>query len=303
MRLLYLGPPGSFTHAAVGSLDGDVDAVPGSDVRSIIAAVEDGTEDHGLVPLENSVEGDVASTLDELLFATTRCLIRREVVVPVTFVLCGPPGATLDGVTEVLSHPHALAQCKDVLARLGAQTRLTTSTSQACADVAAAGRPELAALCARQAADAYSLTVLAEGVEDRAGAATRMALVGRELAEPTGRDVTLVALTPSGNRTGILAEMLRCFSDREVALSRISSRPLKGALGVYCFVVAAQGHLADEPVAAALDELASLEVSIKLLGCYPEADAHATAPGSAPPGSCPPADWPDRRASLLRGAR
>ena len=303
MRLLYLGPPGSFTHAAVAELGAGVDAVAGTEVRSIIAAVEDGSEDYGLVPLENSVEGDVSSTLDELLFATTRCLIRREVVVPVTFVLCGLPAATLDGATEVLSHPHALAQCKDVVRRIGAVARLTTSTSQACVDVLAEGRTDLLALCSPQAAVEHGLTVLAEQVEDRPGAATRMALVGRELAAPTGRDVTLAALTPSGNVTGILAEMLRCFSDRGVALSRISSRPLKGALGVYTFVIAAQGHLADQPLAGALSALADLEVGIKVLGCYPEADAQAGAPGGAPPGTCLPADWPERRTALLGSAR
>jgi prephenate dehydratase len=302
-RLLYLGPPGSFTHAGAASVP-EADAAPARDAREIVAAVEAGTADLGLVPLENSVEGDVPGTLDELVFGSASVFLRREVVVPVTFVLAGLPGAAEGRLTRVLSHPHAIGQCRRVVAELGLEVELTPSTSQACADVAARQDPSLAALASTAAVELHGLAALRSGVEDVPGAATRMALIGRELAAPSGRDITVAVLTPDTNRTGILAEALRCFSDRGVALSRISSRPLKAQLGTYVFVVAAAGHLADQVVADAFEAVTRLGVLVKVLGSCPEtAPVQLLGTGAAqPPGSVDADGWAAWRDTALRGA-
>lgn len=301
--LLYLGPPGSFTHA--GTVGIDADAQPARDAREVVAAVQSGAADLGLLPLENSVEGDVAHTLDELVFGASSVYLRREVVVPVTFVLAALPGASETGLRRVVSHPHAIAQCRRLVGELGLDVELTSSTSQACAEVAARGDTSVAALSSRVAADLHGLDVLRAGVEDVSGAATRMGLIGRELAAPSGRDVTLAVLTPDTNRTGILADALRCFADRGVALTRVSSRPLKAQLGTYVFVVAAAGHVADEVVAEAFQAVARLGVLVKVLGSCPE-----TAPvellgtdDTQPPGSVDAEGWAAWRAAALEGAR
>jgi prephenate dehydratase len=302
-RLLYLGPPGSFTHAGAAGLDAD--AVPARDAREVVAALLSGDADLGLLPLENSVEGDVAGTLDELVFGSEGLFLRREVVVPVTFVLAALPGTPDSALRSVLTHPHAAAQCREALGELGLEVELTTSTSQACAEVARRGDPSVAALAAQAAVDLHGLSAVRTGVEDRAGAVTRMALVGRELAPPSGDDVTLAVLTPDTNRTGILADALRCFADRGVALTRISSRPLKAQLGTYVFVVAAAGHLADEVVADAFAAVASLGVLVKVLGSCPDtARVELAGAGAAqPPGSVDAAGWAAWRAAALAGAR
>lgn len=290
--LLYLGPAGSFTHAGARTVP-EADPQPARSARDIVAGVQDGTAELGLVPLENSVEGDVPGTLDELVFGSRGVFIRREVVVPVTFVLAGLPGATEAGLRTALSHPHGLAQCRRVVAELGLDLELSSSTSQACADVVGRGSPEVAAVCSEQAAQVHGLTVLRRAVEDVPGARTRLGLLGRTLAAPTGQDVTLAVLTPDSNRTGVLAEALRCFADRGVALSRVSSRPLKAQLGTYCFVVAAQGHLADEVVADALAAVAGLDVAVKVLGSYAETAPVLTMEvgGSLPAGSVTAGEW------------
>ncbi len=302
-RLLYLGPPGSFTHAGAAAVP-DAEAVPARDAREILAAVQSGAADLGLLPLENSVEGDVPGTLDELIFGSTSVYLRREVVVPVTFVLAALPGTTLTQLRTVMSHPHGIAQCRKVVAELGLEVELTSSTSQACVEVAQRGDPGLAAISSAVAADLHQLVALRVGVEDVPGAATRMALVGRELAASTGDDVTLAVLTPNTNRTGILAEALRCFSSRGVALSRVSSRPLKAQLGTYVFVVAAAGHLADAVVSEAFEAVARLGVLVKVLGCYPEAapvELLGTAE-SQPAGSVDADGWGAWRESIVKGA-
>lgn len=299
-RLLFLGPVGSFTHAGALSVSG-AEPVPARSARDVVAAVQSGEADLGLVPLENSVEGDVPGTLDELVFASTSVFLRSEVVVPVTFVLAALPGTVEADLTAVTSHPHAVAQCRRVVAELGLDVELATSTSQACADVVARGSRSLASLSSLQAAQAHGLQVLRDAVEDVPGARTRMGLLGRTLAPPSGQDVTLAVLTPDTNRTGILVEALRCFSDRGVALSRVSSRPLKAQLGTYCFVVAASGHLADDVVSSALAAVAGLGVAVKVLGSYAE-----TAPvvgmdvgTSLPPGSVDADGWERWRREVL----
>lgn len=298
-RLLYLGPPGSFTHAGAASVPG-ADAAPARDARQIVAAVEAGEAELGLVPLENSVEGDVPGTLDELLFGSASVFIRREVLVPVTFELAVRPGTT--EVDVVLSHPHAVAQCRKVVAELGLTVELTTSTSQAAAEVAARD-DACAAICSAQAMQAHGLEPLRSAVEDSPGAITRMALLGTSLAAPTGRDTTVAVLTPDTNRTGILAEALRCFAERDVPLSRISSRPLKSRLGTYCFIVAAQGHLADDVLSDALEAVGRLGVVIKVLGSYPETGQGVAEVGSTvPEGSVTASQWADWRSRVLSGS-
>jgi len=298
-RLLYLGPPGSFTHAGAASVLG-TDAAPARDARQIVSAVESGEAELGLLPLENSVEGDVPGTLDELLFGSTSVFIRREVLVPVTFELAVRPG--VDAADVVLSHPHAIAQCRTVIAELGLTVELTSSTSQAAADVAARD-DACAALCSAQAMLDHGLVSLRSAVEDSTGAITRMALLGTSLAAPTGRDTTVAVLTPDTNRTGILADVMQCFAERDVALSRISSRPLKSRLGTYCFIVAAAGHLADDVVSDALEAVGRLGVVIKVLGSYPETGQGVAEVGSTvPEGSVTAAEWADWRSRVLSGS-
>ena len=298
-RLLYLGPPGSFTHAGAASVPG-TDAAPARDARQIVSAVETGEAELGLVPLENSVEGDVPGTLDELLFGSASVFIRREVLVPVTFELAVRPGTT--AVDVVLSHPHAIAQCRKVVTELGLSVELTSSTSQAAAEVTARD-DRSAAICSAQAMHTHGLVPLRSAVEDSPGAITRMALLGTSLAAPTGRDTTLAVLTPDTNRTGILAQALRCFAERDVPLSRISSRPLKARLGTYCFIVAAGGHLADDVLSDALEAVGRLGVVIKVLGSYPDTGQGVAEVGTTvPEGSVNASQWIDWRSGVLSGA-
>ena len=279
--------------------------MPARDAREIVAAVQSGAAEFGLVPLENSVEGDVPGTLDELLFGSTSVFIRREVLVPVAFELAVVPGTDVADVRVVLSHPHAIAQCRKVLTELGMQVELTSSTSQAAADVASRGDRSAAAICSAHAARSHGLDTLRAGVEDAPGAITRMVLLGTSLAPPTGQDTTLAVLTPDTNRTGILADALRCFAERGVPLSRISSRPLKSRLGTYCFIVSAQGHLADQVVSDALEAVGRLGVVVKVLGSYPEAAGGEVAEvgASLPSGSVSAGEWASWRSRVLAGSQ
>jgi prephenate dehydratase len=289
-NLAYLGPPGTFTHAAMDRLSRPWfgPSTPKATVNDVIFAVESGEVAAGLVPLENSIEGDVSGTLDELIFYSSMALINEEVVVPISFALAASgSNAKLSEIKTITTHPHAAAQCKLIIDELGAEVQFTSSTAEACRLAADMSDPSVGVVASTKAVEAYGLFVVREKVEDFSGAETRMALLKRTLARPTGRDKTSLVITPMGDRTGVLAEILLAFSSRDIGLTTANSRPLKTRLGEYCFLVTARGHLGESNMRGAIQAIADLNCVVKILGTFPESQsATASRVGEViPPGS------------------
>ena len=155
-RVGYLGPEGSFSHEAVATLE-DVEAVAFGSFADLLASVADGTMDQGLVPLENAIEGTVSATIDGLVFDHD-LVIEREVVIPIHLYLLARTGVALGEVTKVLSYVHALAQCRNFLATLGATSEQTASTSQAAREVAGSNEP-WAAVGSKMAGELFGLAI------------------------------------------------------------------------------------------------------------------------------------------------
>ncbi len=266
----YLGPEGSFCHQAALMLETHADdLVPTKDVKSVVAAVESGEVTHGLVPIENSVEGEVTSTMHEIVFNTSRVVVREEVVVPVSFhAFVSSADAE---PTRVTSHPFALAQCRRFVARQQLTAVPADSTSAACRDLAANPDPTVVALGSPLAGQIYGLHIHEANVEDNTLAHTKFYLLSRTL--PAGRTAddyrTWIALVPPSNRTGVLADILRCFSSRGLAVFSISSRPLRAEIGAYCFILTAEGWLGDGTVTDALKELFDMGSTVRVLGSFP----------------------------------
>lgn len=287
--LTYLGPPGSFTHAAVELLSapwaGPI--APRTTVSEVIFAVESGEADAGVVPLETSVEGDVSSTVDELIFRSSMCFINEVVVVPVSYLVAGVPGSRLGGISRLVTTSVARTQCRRFLEASEIPTELVGDVDEAAAVAAADDSGSTAALTTTMSAHLNSLAVLRTNVEDQSGVATRMAKISRRIPAATGHDETALVVTPIGDRTGVLADILRCFSDRGIALTSISSRPLKTRLGEYSFLLTALSHLSDSRLQSALQATADLPAEVKILGSFPflgHDDRHRV-DESAPPGS------------------
>ncbi len=286
-RLAYLGPPGTFTEAALltvpearfGAFD------PRPTIADALAAVRAGEADMAMVPLENSIEGSVNLTLDELAFGPDELAIRREVLLPITISLLARPGVRLEEITAVLSMPHGAAQCRAWLAANlpSAVIEATTSTAAAARQVALSDEP-LAALGAPIAAAEYGIEVLVDGVGDNPNAMTRFILVGRAdeaPPAPTGGDRTSAVVFIGDDHPGALLELLEEFAVRGVNLTRIESRPTKQGMGRYCFFVDAEGHVADSRVGEALMGLKRRCADVRFLGSYARADAN---PGPVPAG-------------------
>jgi prephenate dehydratase len=276
-RFAYLGPEGTFTEAALRSLPAaaKADLQPHSSVGSALDAVRTGDADGAVVPIENSVEGGVAVTLDELANGDP-LMITREIHVDVQFALLAKQGSDLDSIAKVATHPHAEAQCRRWLATHlpTAEVVLESSTAHAAAMVAVPDSPYDAAISAPIAAETYRLATLATSIADRAGAVTRFILVSRPgpPPAPTGADKTSLVAFIRDNHPGALLEMLEQFAARGVDLTRIESRPTGYTLGEYCFSVDLKGHVADARVGEALMGLRRTCADVRFLGSYPRAD-------------------------------
>ncbi len=268
----YLGPEGTFAHAGtdlVRTVAGPVDLVARPTVSEVIHDVDGGRCDYGLVPLENSIDGGVTSTIDVLVFEVHEARIREEVVVPVTFGAHRRAEFAAAAATTVLSHPVGLAQCRRWCDERGLATRSTDSTAEACRVVAASEDPGLVAVASPKAAELAGLVTVASGIEDFPGASTRFALVGRDLVAPTGDDKTTLVVTPPSEGVGTLLRTLRPISDRGINISNIVSRPLRQRLGEYCFLLTVDRHGDDPAVIEAVADLEGHGATVKLLGSYP----------------------------------
>ena len=275
-RYAFLGPEGTFTQQALLSLPdlpSDARFVPCSGVAAVCKAVRSGDAEFGLIPIENSVEGPVPTTTDELVLGEP-LLVVREAFVNVTFVLCAQSGIRLEQIETVATHPHAHAQVRRWLEinLPGAQYVAAPSTSEA-AELVAAGKYD-AAVCAAIAAQNHALDVLAGGIEDTSGAVTRFALVSlpTALPEPTSNDRTTFVVHIAQERHGALEGVLTELAARSINLTRIESRPWREKIGEYHFILECEGHIADPRVGEALASLHRICADVRFIGSYPRAD-------------------------------
>jgi prephenate dehydratase len=275
MRIAYLGPAGTFTEDALGEAlaDRDFEALRTATIHDAILAVEAGDADRALVPFENSIEGSVRGTLDTLAFEAEAVTIVGEHDYRVRVHLIARGGVEMDEVEAVLSHQQPLAQCARFLreALPEIELRSVSSTAAAVRMVAESARP-WAALGSRAAAELYNCSILREGVEDESGNVTRfvwIAPAGTEPTEGTTWKTSLVFSELGEDHPGALVNALREFSDREINLTRIESRPLRSGLGRYMFFCDLEGAADDEPVAEAIAQLRSKAESVRILGSYP----------------------------------
>jgi prephenate dehydratase len=270
----YLGPAGTFTEAALTPIlkPGDK-AIPAVNVTAALDAVRTGTADYAIVPIENSVEGVVARTLDELASGEP-LLIIGESILAVSFSLMVKPGVKISEIKKLATHPHAEAQCREYISKNipGAEVIMTASTA-AGAEAVAKGEAD-GALAAAVAAKNFNLEIIAEDVGDRQAAVTRFVTVSRpgKIAAPTGSDRSSLVVFIDADHSGALLEILTEFAVRGVNLTFIQSRPNGVELGQYHFIIDAEGHIEDARVGDALKALYRICADVRFLGSYARAD-------------------------------
>lgn len=273
-RYAFLGPQGTFTEVALEGITAIDDLrIPYANVTATLDAVRDGEVDFALVPIENSVEGVVARTLDELAIGDPLVIV-AETTIPVNFALAVNGAKSKSEITQIATHPHAESQCRKYIAKNYPHAEIIPMPSTAAAAEAVSRGEYHAAITSASAASRYGLLVVEDQVGDAKGAETRFVLVSRpgRIPEPSGYDRTSLVAFIGADHAGALLEVLTEFSVRGVNLTFIQSRPTGAGLGDYHFIIDAEGHINDERVGEALMGLRRICADVRFLGSYPRAD-------------------------------
>jgi prephenate dehydratase len=278
LRLAFLGPAGTFAHAALRTLPiaEGAELVPLANVTLVVDALRAGAADGALVPIENSVEGGVPATLDELSGGEP-LIIAEETYLPVLFDVFVRPGTTK--INTVATHPHAEAQTRRWLIDHLPDARLVLVGSTAGGAQAVANGEFDAAIAPVVAGEIYGLDSWAHDVADNSAAVTRFVLLTHPAPPPapTGNDRTTLVAYLREDHSGALLEILSEFSTRAVNLTRIESRPTKSQIGQYCFSIDCEGHIADERVGDAVAALHRVCADVRFLGSYARRDGTQSA--------------------------
>jgi prephenate dehydratase len=269
-RIAFQGERGAFSEeAAIKLLGEDIQLIPRPTFEALYSSLEEDVADYILAPIENSLAGSVYRSYDLLISSGLH--IQAEVVIPIVHNLIGVPGAALEGVTQVSSHPVALAQCERFFATHPGIKKVTADdTAGSVHDAIQAGDASKAAIASRRAAEVYGGLILLEHLEDHPENYTRFLLLGTSetIAEDADK-LSLVLLL--AHKPGSLCRVLSAFAQRNMNLLKIESRPIPGTPWSYCFYLDLQASLKDQGTTAALSELQNYADSVKILGCYPQA--------------------------------
>ena len=268
-RIAHLGPRGTYTEAAAIAYDPGAEFIPTLTVAAAVAAVEGGEADAAACAIENSIEGGVIDTLDQLLRDDMSLLICGEVVLPIRHALAGAPGIDPSLAKVVYSHPQALAQCRRRLSEFAPDATPVAALSTVAAIESAMAERGALAVANALAAKLHGAQVYADDIGDELDNETRFVVLAAEDREPTGDDKTSMAFTTHHDRPGSLVEVLSHLSARGLNMTHIESRPTRRQLGTYIFLADIQGHRADTDLAEALVELEAATLWLRVLGSYP----------------------------------
>jgi len=270
----YLGPKGTFCEAATLSQAdlADLKLSPQRSISDVFNAVSSGDFKYGVVPLENTIEGSVDVTLDNLAFDAD-VQIQREIDHDISLCIATRNGVKKKDIQIIVSHPHALAQCQAYFKNAfpKATTRTYDSTASAAQYVSKSSDKDLAVICALETAKQYDLEIIDSKIQDKAKNQTRFVLLGKGIPKPTGHDKTSIVCFQRSNRPGSLLAILSEFAARNIDLTKLESRPTKEGLGQYCFLIDFIGHVADDLVSDCLQHVRTYHADVKFLGSYPVA--------------------------------
>lgn len=265
-KVAYLGPRATFTHmACMQKFGSSAQYVPVNSIKDVFSEVERGRANFGVVPIENTTEGVVNHTLD--MFIDSNLLIYGEVLQEVSHHLLSKSGV-VDEMTKIYSHPHAIAQCRNWLETnlphvLVSEVASTARAAEICADDPSAG-----AIASELAAQLYGLKVIKSRIEDNMNNFTRFLVLSQKPPERTGKDKTSLMLSVK-DKVGALYDLLRPFASHGLNMTKIESRPSRRKAWEYIFFVDVEGHMEEERVKKAIEEIKGRCLFMKVLGSYP----------------------------------
>lgn len=265
-KVAYLGPRATFTHLASRLKFGDsAQHIPVNGIKDVFTEVERGRANFGVVPIENSTEGVVSHTLD--LFIDTPLLIYGEVMLEVSHHLLSKSGQK-NQIKKIYSHPHAIAQCRNWLETNLPNVPLSETPSTARAAELCADEHSAAAIASELAAQLYGLKIVQSRIEDNINNFTRFVVLSKSAPQRTGKDKTSLMISVK-DRSGALYDLLRPFASAGINMTKIESRPSRRKAWEYIFFVDVEGHVDEDRVKKAMEEVKSRCLFMKVLGSYP----------------------------------
>jgi chorismate mutase / prephenate dehydratase len=268
LRIGFLGPEGSFSHAAsVAKFGSSVDYVPLSAITAVFEEVVRGHVDYGLVPVENSIGGGIVDTLDAFLSSSAK--ICAEVLLTVHHNLLA--NVPWEKVEKIYSKAEVFSQCRNWLSATAKDRHAIPAESTTAAAQIARNEPASAAIGSKQAAELYGLHILFENIEDNPDNMTRFFVIGREGARRSGDDKTAIMFT-TAHKPGALAEVLDVFKENGINLTDIEKRPSRKVNWEYYFFIDAQGHADDAAMKTAVEQARKHCLQLTMLGSYPRGD-------------------------------
>ena len=268
-KVAFLGPEGTFCQqAAIKHFGAWMVSKPMAAIDEVFREVEAGSVEYGVVPVENSTEGVVNHTLDTFLNSNLK--ICGEVELRIHHNLLAAKNTKLENITRVYSHQQSLAQCRKWLDLNYPNIERVAVNSNAEAAKRVNSEWNSVAIAGEMAAEQYDLTILNEKIEDTPDNSTRFLIIGREDVQACGNDKTSLIISMK-NKPGALYHLLKPFNDMDIDLTRVETRPSASGTWAYVFFIDFLGHIADEKIQQALDQVESEAVDVKQLGSYPVA--------------------------------
>ena len=274
-RIAFQGERGAFSEeAALKLLGTEIELVPRGSFDATFSAIQDGSADYVLAPMENSLAGSVHRSFD--LLVESGLQIIGEVVIPITHNLISVPSANLEGLVSVESHPVALAQCEQFfIANPRLKRIVTEDTAGSVREIMRAGDARRAAIASARAAELYGATILQSHLEDDLENYTRFFLLAASSEIPADADkISLVFQLP--HSPGALQQALAPFARRSLNLMKIESRPMRGKPWEYRFYLDLQAAAGGAATVAALEQLKDFAVDLRILGSYKSAETPAS---------------------------
>ncbi|MCS6784122.1 MAG: prephenate dehydratase [Candidatus Caldarchaeum sp.] len=269
VKVAFQGEKGAYSEEAIYSYFGEeAETVPCKTIREVFKNVEARVVEHGVVPVENSIEGSVFETYDMFLSSSVKA--SGEIILRIRHCLISLPETSVEDVQVVYSHPQALAQSRGYLTSLGVSVELTYDTAGSVKMIKERKLKNAAAVASEKAANIYGMKILARGIEDYGHNYTRFLVISTREAEPHPFSKTSIIFS-TAHKPGALYNALGVFARNAINLTKIESRPTRQRPWEYYFFVDFEGHQEEERVRAALAELASQTTFIKILGSYPRA--------------------------------
>ncbi|HET9908747.1 MAG TPA: prephenate dehydratase [Anaerolineales bacterium] len=265
MRVAFQGEPGAYSEQAVFNYFSSVETQPCESFDTVFDAVVSNACDAGLIPIENSLAGSIHQNYDLLLHHDLH--ITGEYLLRVQHCLIAQPAVKKHEITKVISHPQALGQCAAYLRNLGVKVEAVYDTAGSVKMLKESGMRDMAAIASRRAAEIYGMEILEEGIEDNPENYTRFLAISKNAVKPEGESKTSIVFTLK-NQPGALFKALSVFALRDIDLTKIESRPLKGQPWEYLFYIDFIGAAHEETASKALDHLNEYALMLRVLGSY-----------------------------------